>query len=70
MKIHTCSFADFAYRINENDAEGLPKIVAQVIGYGLAQEIFSLMDDSKLAPPDWKGEMNVSYAFGGQLKNK
>lgn len=68
---------DYAYRINVTDQNGLPKIVAQVIGYGLAAELFNLMDlsgndtngTSEKIPDEWKGELiNVTYAFGGKLK--
>ena len=63
---------DSAYRIDVKDQSGLPKIMAQCIGYGLAAEIFNLFknENSSISiPKDWYGYMkNVSYAFGGTLR--
>ncbi len=62
-----------AYRLNDTDLPGMPKIMAQCIGYGLASEIFNLFDiDSSSGhrvPQNWTGFLsNVTYSFGGKLK--
>lgn len=60
------------HRINESQQEGLPKIVAQVIGYDLAAQLFQLFENettAKSIPDIWKGELNVTYSFGGKLKD-
>lgn len=46
----------------------MPNIVCQVIGFRLAQELFNLIDDQTPTPNLWKGDLNVSYSFGGSLK--
>lgn len=60
--------------MDPKDHSGLPKIASQCIGYDLAREIFSLIDiesnKNKNIPVEWIGNMNVSYSFGGKLKNK
>ena len=48
----------------------LPNIPAQVIGYGLAGDIFNMIDGYENVPSKWKGEMNVTYTFGGKLKDR
>ncbi len=62
-----------AYRINDTDQSGLPKIMAQCIGYGLAAEIFNLIEinsnSQHIMPSNWTGIMsNVTYSIGGMLK--
>lgn len=62
------------YRLNESQQEGLPRIVAQVIGYDLAAELFALFDNnnntnSSNIPENWKGGLNVTYSLGGKLKD-
>ena len=63
-----------AYRVDPSEISSLPKIMAQCIGYGLAAEIFNLLEPSSSSnevPLNWIGFMkNVSYSFGGYLKNK
>ena len=58
-----------AYRIRIEESKTLLKIPGQVIGYGLAEQIFRLFDvsASTLAPQSWRGQMNASYVFGGPL---
>lgn len=58
-----------AYRRNESDHEklGLPNIPAQVIGYGLAEKIFRLLENNKKVYSSWNGELNTSYTYGGKL---
>ena len=48
----------------------LPNIPAQVIGYGLAGDIFKMIDGCDNVPSKWKGELNATYTFGGKLKDK
>ncbi len=59
------------YRINENEQDGLPKIHAQVIGYGLAEKLFELMDNrtQRSVPEKWAGDLKINYTLGGKLKN-
>lgn len=61
------------HRIDQSEQEGLPTIVAQVIGYAMAAEIFNLMDTNSTVgihtPDEWKGELNVTYSLGGKLKD-
>ncbi|CAF0877194.1 unnamed protein product [Brachionus calyciflorus] len=59
----------YTYRLKEKDAE-LPKIISQVIGYGLAEELFSEISDEFSSPTSWKGDLNVSYSIGGSLKSE
>ena len=47
----------------------MPNILAQVIGYGLAEELLNLIECNKSAPDNWKGQLNASYCLGGRLKN-
>ena len=63
-----CNKLDSAYRIDPKDADELPHIVAQCIGYRLAKEIFDLIDSDEVAPKNWIGEMDVKYVYGGKLK--
>jgi N-acetylated-alpha-linked acidic dipeptidase len=65
LSIETC------YRINENEQNGLPKIHAQVIGYGLAEKLLQLIDNetTSTVPQKWKGDLKVNYTLGGKLKN-
>ena len=60
---------EYANRIDQSESPELPTIVAQVIGYHHAEEIFNLMDGVIVDDPEWKGGMNVVYRFGGPLKN-
>lgn len=55
-----------AHRVPEPN---LPKIAAQVVGYGVAEELFNMLQESgtKMAPTDWHGQMKVNYTFGGRL---
>ncbi len=59
---------EYAYRINEDDAM-LPTIPALAIGYGLAYRIFKLMEANgkTVSDDDWKGELNMTYTYGGKL---
>ena len=48
----------------------MPKIPAQVIGYGVAYEIFKLLEhNSNTVKADWIGELNMTYTYGGSLKD-
>ena len=58
----------YAYRIDEKEAS-LPKIPAQVIGYGLAKRLFAMMKNNiEVKSETWKGELeNTIYTYGGKL---
>ena len=59
-----------AFRINEVEAQDLPKIQAQVIGYKYALKIFQLLEQNKKVLNDsWTGKMNVTYTYGGKLND-
>jgi hypothetical protein len=61
---------DFTHRLREDELTAMPKIIAQVIGYGLAEEIMNLLALNPYSVPEsWKGLMNVTYSFGGLLKD-
>ena len=48
----------------------MPKIPAQVIGYGVAYEIFKLLEhNANSVENDWAGELNMTYTYGGELKD-
>ena len=41
-----------------------------MIGYGLAYEIFKLLEhNGNKVVDDWSGELNMTYTYGGQLKD-
>jgi len=47
----------------------LPKIPAQVIGYGIANQLMNLIDTKeKIVPEKWQGAMDTIYSFGGKFK--
>ena len=58
------------HRLNETQQTDLTKIVTQVIGYGLAEEIMNFFDcdKSKPVPDSWRGQLNTTYCYGGILK--
>ena len=62
-------FEDSVFRLNQSDIHGLPKIPAQVIGYGLAIELFKLFDENSKVIDSWAGIMKVTYTYGGKLKD-
>jgi hypothetical protein len=55
--------------LDKNKVDILPKIQAQVIGYEVAYELFKLIEGNRNEVKDdsWKGEMNVTYVYGGKL---
>ncbi|XP_056023072.1 N-acetylated-alpha-linked acidic dipeptidase 2-like [Ostrea edulis] len=58
-----------AYRLNESDPEAqLPKITAHPIGYGVAKTLIGYMSGDEV-PDSWKGALNITYRYGGQLKD-
>lgn len=60
---------EYAYRIDENKAN-LPKIHAQVIGYRVAYDLLKLIEHNNNTVIDsWKGEFNLTYTYGGKLKD-
>ena len=60
---------EYAYR-NLTNENKLPRISAQVIGYGVAYEIFKLLEhNSNQVKDDWIGELNMTYTYGGSLKD-
>ncbi len=60
---------EYAYR-NLTNENKLPKISAQVIGYGVAYEIFKLLEhNSNQVKNEWRGELNITYTYGGTLKD-
>ena len=41
-----------------------------MIGYGLAYELFKLIENNQpVVNKDWKGEFNITYTYGGKLKD-
>ena len=57
------------WKINENKAK-LPKIPAQVIGYNVAYDLLKLIEQNGNSVMDtWRGEFNLTYTYGGKLKN-
>jgi hypothetical protein len=40
-----------------------------VIGYGLAIELFKLIDENQKVNNTWAGIMDVNYSYGGKIKN-
>jgi len=62
-------FLEYAYR-NLTNANKLPNIPAQVIGYGVAYDIFKLLEiNSNPVKIEWQGEMNMTYTYGGSLQD-
>ncbi|XP_061183780.1 N-acetylated-alpha-linked acidic dipeptidase 2-like [Saccostrea echinata] len=58
-----------AYRLNESDSEAeLPKIPSHPIGYGVAKTLIGYMSGAEV-PQSWKGALNITYKYGGQLGN-
>lgn len=49
--------------------DNTPKIPTQVIGYDVAYELFKLIEgnNNEVKDDSWKGEMNVTYVYGGKL---
>ena len=45
------------------DAEEIPTILVQPIGYGDAEQFLDGMDGDEV-PPDWRGNLNIVYRFG------
>lgn len=59
------------FRVDESKVNGLPKIPAQVIGYGLAIELFKLIEPNQNEVKDsWAGIMGVNYTYGGKMINE
>lgn len=56
-----------AYRIPQEEADSLPTIPCQPIGYNDALNLLAVMDGS-IAPRHWQGLIKVSYHLGPQLK--
>ena len=41
-----------------------------MIGYGVAFEIFKLLEyNANNVSKEWNGELNVTYTYGGKLKD-
>ncbi len=40
-----------------------------MIGYGLAIELFKLIDENQKVKDTWAGIMEVNYSYGGKIKN-
>lgn len=61
---------DTAYRVDEESLKGdlLPSIPVHPIGYGLAEKLISYMGGDEV-PESWRGGINITYKFGGPLKN-
>lgn len=60
---------DYAFRNPENEFNS-PKIPAQIIGYGLAYDLFKQIEQNNNPVPEtWKGLFNLTYTFGGYLVN-
>lgn len=59
---------EYGYRIPEKKIDDiLPKIPAQVIGYSVAYELFKLIEINNPVKSEWKGELNMTYSYGGRL---
>jgi hypothetical protein len=60
-----------AYRIDKSESKGLPTIIAQVIGYNHAKQIFKMVEgNTEVDSDEWKGKLDgVKYTFGGPLDN-
>jgi hypothetical protein len=58
------------HRLDQTEQSDLTKIVAQVIGYGLAEQLLNSIDciNVNATPAMWKGQLNTSYCIGGKLK--
>lgn len=61
---------EYAYRQEPNN-KYIPDIPAQVIGYKYAYDLFKLIEtnDNKVKDSDWIGEFNLTYTYGGKLKD-
>lgn len=61
---------EYGYRIDDDKVnEILPNIPAQVIGYSVAYDLFKLIENNVQVKNEWKGELNMSYTYGGKLKD-
>lgn len=62
-----------AYRFDQNNLSStLPSIQAQVIGYEIAYDLFKLIEhnNNPVSSNDWKGAMNMTYVYGGKLRDQ
>ena len=59
------------HRLDENDQENinLSNIPSQVINYKIAYDLLNLISDNKEVENNWKGELNLTYSYGGKLRN-
>ena len=53
-----------AFRVQNLDT-GLPKIPVHVLRSDDVRTLFTLMNSSKNAPPEWQGGMSIMYGIGG-----
>ncbi|CAF0930021.1 unnamed protein product [Brachionus calyciflorus] len=61
---------EYGYRLEDEIADNLlPKIPAQVIGYAVAYDLFKQIENNKPVKNEWRGELNMSYTYGGKLKD-
>lgn len=57
-----------AFRIQEKDHPGLPKIPVQSIGYEEAETILRHISPENVAPSKWMGKMDVPYNLGPNMR--